>query len=124
MIRRPPRSTRTDTLFPYTTLFRSWQALALSDIYLVLADGRIIYSVTKSDGFLSKVGDLGSTALADVATKALAAKPGEQVFRDFAAYDSGIDGDSAFWSQPVYRLATVNDRGPLFRAIDARKSEV
>src|SRR3546814_1257303 len=25
MIRRPPRSTRTDTLFPYTTLFRSKQ---------------------------------------------------------------------------------------------------
>src|SRR3546814_14388240 len=27
MIRRPPRSTRTDTLFPYTTLFRSTQRL-------------------------------------------------------------------------------------------------
>src|SRR3546814_1724738 len=27
MIRRPPRSTRTDTLFPYTTLFRSQVAL-------------------------------------------------------------------------------------------------
>src|SRR3546814_12656302 len=26
MIRRPPRSTRTDTLFPYTTLFRSYPA--------------------------------------------------------------------------------------------------
>src|SRR3546814_15320317 len=26
MIRRPPRSTRTDTLFPYTTLFRSADA--------------------------------------------------------------------------------------------------
>src|SRR3546814_9427722 len=26
MIRRPPRSTRTDTLFPYTTLFRSGAA--------------------------------------------------------------------------------------------------
>src|SRR3546814_16921968 len=26
MIRRPPRSTRTDTLFPYTTLFRSVRA--------------------------------------------------------------------------------------------------
>src|SRR3546814_4820136 len=26
MIRRPPRSTRTDTLFPYTTLFRSAEA--------------------------------------------------------------------------------------------------
>src|SRR3546814_18482244 len=30
MIRRPPRSTRTDTLFPYTTLFRSNLALPLS----------------------------------------------------------------------------------------------
>src|SRR3546814_10631577 len=30
MIRRPPRSTRTDTLFPYTTLFRSaWLHLLL-----------------------------------------------------------------------------------------------
>src|SRR3546814_8582179 len=27
MILRPPRSTRTDTLFPYTTLFRSWYEL-------------------------------------------------------------------------------------------------
>src|SRR3546814_2781616 len=29
MIRRPPRATRTDTLFPYTTLFRSTPALRL-----------------------------------------------------------------------------------------------
>src|SRR3546814_7797106 len=28
MIRRPPRSTRTDTLFPYTTLFRSCDYIA------------------------------------------------------------------------------------------------
>src|SRR3546814_20825784 len=33
MIRRPPRSTRTDTLFPYTTLFRSgWSALIYADL--------------------------------------------------------------------------------------------
>src|SRR3546814_11102547 len=31
MIRRPPRSTRTDTLFPYTTLFRSNQAAQNED---------------------------------------------------------------------------------------------
>src|SRR3546814_18211456 len=31
MIRRPPRSTRTDTLFPYTTLFRSLEARKLLD---------------------------------------------------------------------------------------------
>src|SRR3546814_5681620 len=29
MIRRPPRSTRTDTLFPYTTLFRSKSGITL-----------------------------------------------------------------------------------------------
>src|SRR3546814_4084853 len=31
MIRRPPRSTRTDTLFPYTTLFRSGAPQSLQD---------------------------------------------------------------------------------------------
>src|SRR3546814_10101764 len=31
MIRRPPRSTRTDTLFPYTTLFRSLNRLVKID---------------------------------------------------------------------------------------------
>src|SRR3546814_16739961 len=30
MIRRPPRSTRTDTPFPYTTLFRASQAVSLA----------------------------------------------------------------------------------------------
>src|SRR3546814_17565222 len=36
MIRRPPRSTRTDTLFPYTTLFRSCrrQILPLSESWV------------------------------------------------------------------------------------------
>src|SRR3546814_2762472 len=31
MIRRPPRSTRTDTLFPYTTLFRSVRVCVSAD---------------------------------------------------------------------------------------------
>src|SRR3546814_7152899 len=34
MIRRPPRSTRTDTLFPYTTLFRS-QAKDEEDLFII-----------------------------------------------------------------------------------------
>src|SRR3546814_9225258 len=42
MIRRPPRSTRTDTLFPYTTLFRSDERIALAqltrDIHAPLAN--------------------------------------------------------------------------------------
>src|SRR3546814_3111214 len=36
MIRRPPRSTRTDTLFPYTTLFRSLVPLLVRDILKLL----------------------------------------------------------------------------------------
>src|SRR3546814_5328595 len=38
MIRRPPRSTRTDTLFPYTTLFRS--TLAAGE--LIRRTGRVL----------------------------------------------------------------------------------
>src|SRR3546814_3040239 len=34
MIRRPPRSTRTDTLFPYTTLFRSAYQQLMEDFSL------------------------------------------------------------------------------------------
>src|SRR3546814_9649986 len=45
MIRRPPRSTRTDTLFPYTTLFRSFHAHLDSRLALVPdidAAGRVL----------------------------------------------------------------------------------
>src|SRR3546814_3609358 len=39
MIRRPPRTTRTDTLFPYTTLFRSAAADVVGDLaHLLLRD--------------------------------------------------------------------------------------
>src|SRR3546814_15920578 len=40
MIRRPPRSTRTDTLFPYTTLFRSVDR----------AGGEVFAQTIKDDG--------------------------------------------------------------------------
>src|SRR3546814_16022897 len=43
MIRRPPRSTRTDTLFPYTTLFRSKSPLALCDA-TTIAPGDLVAS--------------------------------------------------------------------------------
>src|SRR3546814_11356197 len=33
MIRRPPESTRTDTLFPYTTLFRSHEMLEFVGVF-------------------------------------------------------------------------------------------
>src|SRR3546814_12012641 len=51
MIRRPPRSTRTDTLFPYTTLFRSFPAfgagIAAGDAIdeRILVDGKLDHMV-------------------------------------------------------------------------------
>src|SRR3546814_18631927 len=39
MIRRPPRSTRTDTLFPYTTLFRS----GASSGFVPTPDAKLVY---------------------------------------------------------------------------------
>src|SRR3546814_2598296 len=46
MIRRPPRSTRTDTLFPYTTLFRSGFSSSVRYrrncvLHLAICDGRL-----------------------------------------------------------------------------------
>src|SRR3546814_7697608 len=42
MIRRPPRSTRTDTLFPYTTLFRSLARITSNKPEGIEIDGIII----------------------------------------------------------------------------------
>src|SRR3546814_19301945 len=67
MIRRPPRSTRTDTLFPYTTLFRSGEAITdfKADHRAVIgsadriADGALDAVPLREDGR-----DLGNRALA------------------------------------------------------------
>src|SRR3546814_8190352 len=57
MIRRPPRSTRTDTLFPYTTLFRSIgsaiaQALAAQGARLAVSGS----NADKLNGFRDTLG--------------------------------------------------------------------
>src|SRR3546814_13111603 len=57
MIRRPPRSTRTDTLFPYTTLFRSHAALEG-------ADGRAVLDTEAAIGLdFALIVDPGNTEL-------------------------------------------------------------
>src|SRR3546814_7391686 len=47
MIRRPPRSTRTDTLFPYTTLFRSIVQKRYKSIFLI-----IFFFISKNYSFI------------------------------------------------------------------------
>src|SRR3546814_908760 len=59
MIRRPPRSTRTDTLFPYTTLFRS--VVDAGDVLLVDRhhdDHRVLLRVVLHEADGGAVGDL------------------------------------------------------------------
>src|SRR3546814_18912175 len=85
MIRRPPRSTRTDTLFPYTTLFRSWRValLGLDELQagMVLAadaehvSGRVLLrkGVCLSDDHLRIFRQWGVTA---VDIEGVAARPG------------------------------------------------
>src|SRR3546814_14433002 len=82
MIRRPPRSTRTDTLFPYTTLFRSSdeierdrdtalarnldfdedeafkQRFSYTEAYTLDDSGRFLPNFTARD----RIGDAGATA--------------------------------------------------------------
>src|SRR3546814_12694383 len=54
MIRRPPRSTRTDTLFPYTTLFRSGPVRTLEsrhhDLLLIVTSSPCIPTSMKTSG--------------------------------------------------------------------------
>src|SRR3546814_10498135 len=48
MIRRPPRSTRTDTLFPYTTLFRSGPSSSRSIETLAVLPKKTAYQLAMS----------------------------------------------------------------------------
>src|SRR3546814_20649502 len=52
MIRRPPRSTRTYTLFPYTTLFRS----LFFFILMLEATGYMVRAAFIMDGLMARVG--------------------------------------------------------------------
>src|SRR3546814_198222 len=69
MIRRPPGSTRTDTLFPYTTLFRSsgWAALGTSGRAKVAAEASELnttgpYSLVRNPPYVGRI--LNFTGLA------------------------------------------------------------
>src|SRR3546814_9406031 len=54
MIRRPPRSTRTDTLFPYTTLFRSFcNRSVFRDFTMVVSEGVTSFYGSGTDSFLT-----------------------------------------------------------------------
>src|SRR3546814_2696047 len=61
MIRRPPTSTRTDTLFPYTTLFRSIGALSVDVAY-----GGNYYAIVEPQGGYTGLDDMGAARLIEL----------------------------------------------------------
>src|SRR3546814_15721423 len=63
MIRRPPRSTRTDTLCPYTTLFRSSAARIEASNDLAMGAGR---DIANKGGVLKSGNDMRLQAVRDV----------------------------------------------------------
>src|SRR3546814_19188052 len=64
MVRRPPRSTRTDTLFPYTTLFRSIVVGEDADARLCLEGVAIDHPIRRVDERVERVGiDVGKNLL-------------------------------------------------------------
>src|SRR3546814_2636474 len=56
MIRRPPRSTRTDTLFPYTTLFRSVERVVPRDALPFVGTRSAVFGVLEAIGAIDEVG--------------------------------------------------------------------
>src|SRR3546814_6419067 len=71
MIRRPPRSTRTDTLFPYTTLFRSIDRDfgSLDDLKKKLKDTAVNHFASGWAWLVSRDGALSVTDTHDAGTE-------------------------------------------------------
>src|SRR3546814_16800132 len=85
MIRRPPRSTRTDTLFPYTTLFRSAAARRLNRAVSVIS-----YGIANLEAQLSlQLFDREGTRKPKLTTA------GRAVLAEARAVSTGIDGRGA-----------------------------
>src|SRR3546814_15114172 len=106
MIRRPPRSTRTDTLFPYTTLFRSLgvQAIArgrvartaIAVLRQVEAEAERFEQVALEAAQRPRQGDAFAQAFAHLSVDSV--QPGVRVLarrqppRQFAARERGTPG--------------------------------
>src|SRR3546814_17555271 len=97
MIQRPPRSTRTDTLFPYTTLFRSETTMAtmeldLQHIRVLVADGNTDFQSIML-GILHAFGARNVTA---VACGASALECSRQTVTDLVICDAALPAVDGF----------------------------
>src|SRR3546814_14752281 len=120
MLRRPPRSTRTDTLFPYTTLFRSavaavtgfWQALGARVETMDAAHHDMVLAVTSHLPHLIAYTIVGTASELEEVTESEVIKYSAGGFRDFtriAASDPVMWRD-VFLANRDAVLATLQDR--------------
>src|SRR3546814_14503672 len=86
MIRRPPRSTRTDTLFPYTTLFRSTGGISIKPAagmeemkWDMGGAGAVIGTLAALAGRKAKVNAVGVVALVENMPSGTAQRTGDVV---------------------------------------------
>src|SRR3546814_17428050 len=94
MIRRPPRATRTDTLFPYTTLFRSDRAVVLAQHLQPRADiGGVVIEVRSGKAEIraeQRGGHLGAKLLESVG---VVAKPLAELTIETIGVAAPVTGD-------------------------------
>jgi methyl-accepting chemotaxis protein len=81
-----------------------------ADIYLINAQGNVLYSVSKADDFAINLtaSSYENTGLGRVFTAARKGAPGSVSFVDFTNYASENDAPSAFLAAPVYDVDEAN----------------
>src|SRR3546814_1722415 len=125
MIRRPPRSTRTDTLFPYTTLFRSNERLkaaggqgliapaflidkAVTAMEATIADakagGSMVESLVRRTGEANIAGDWSARAAKIVQGPVAVAL--ERQLAELKAQRPKATMDAGLWARPGDRKST------------------
>src|SRR3546814_15993518 len=131
MIRRPPRSTRTDTLFPYTTLFRSLVsfltskkydairiqlksglATALSSVEVYQACGNSLLPVQPASGISS----LDAPGVASGGTPSLEVGASlTLVAHDYSDASTALNADAVPWLSSWYFLSTCTPSDFVYR---------
>src|SRR3546814_13404995 len=108
MIRRPPRSTRTDTLFPYTTLFRS--PFVSGDCAMVDADKLIDAVIDREGAYVNHPADRGGPTCWGITEAAARAEGYRGAMRDLPRATAAAIYRKHSWTRPRFDAAA--DRAP------------